>query len=67
MKKYKNISQQPQIVLEQLICAGNGPGCPQLNLRKSDTEHKIYPYLLGDGISNSNNHVCGNDIAYIHL
>jgi len=53
------------------ICPGPNLSKRRMELtakgRRSDMEHRVYPYLLGDIISSYPNHVWGIDITYIRL
>lgn len=40
---------------------------PRPNLSKPTAEHRVFPYLLGDVVASSPNHVWGIDITYVRL
>src|SRR6185437_1187408 len=40
---------------------------PKPNLSKPASEHRIFPYLLGDIVASSPNHIWGIDLTYIRL
>jgi len=41
--------------------------CPGPNLSKRNTDHRVYPYLLGRITASYPNHVWGADITYVRL
>lgn len=40
---------------------------PKPNLSKPASEHRLFPYLLGDIVASSPNHIWGIDLTYIRL
>lgn len=40
---------------------------PKPNLSKPASEHRVFPYLLGDIVASAPNHIWGIDITYIRL